>query len=324
MLSHAIYSRSNLYLNQHLVQLQGASASIFVHYWGAKPQHMGNSPHAHSFFEICYVVEGEGIYSANGITYPLRAGTLYCSKPESRHYIQSDQGMLLLFFAIEPIASQSSEAFMQDFHQLCAYPHLFIPNAEQTAPALIWQALLMQAAESEVRYPESIEHLAYTLIMSCFSLFQHYCLSGDTASPTTISTLQGTLKQAKEYIQTHLTSKIALSEVAQSLHLSERQLSRLISEELGQSFPSVVKTERVKRAAYLLGYTDIPLKQIAEDTGFESIHYFTQVFTKEMGTTPSSFRKKGLNTESVDAGIHKYLEQAATRYQKNKQEVKLD
>jgi AraC-like DNA-binding protein len=317
VLSHTVYSRSNLYLNQHLDQLQGASASIFVHYWGAKPQHKGNSPHAHSFFEICYVVQGEGVYFSDGVTYPLRAGTLYCSKPESRHYIQSDEGMLLLFFAIEPVASESSEAFIRDFHQLSAYPHLFIPNAEQTAPALIWQALLIQAAESEIRYKESIEHLAYTLVMSCISLFLHHCVSGDTASSTAISELQGTLKRAKEYIQTHLTKKIALSDVAQSLHVSERQLSRLMAEELGQSFPSVVKTERVKRAAYLLGYTDIPLKQIAEDTGFESIHYFTQVFTKEMGTPPSSFRKNCLNAESVDDWIHKYLEQVATRYHKN-------
>ena len=46
--------------------------------------------------------------------------------------------------------------------------------------ALIWQALLIQAAESEIRYKESIEHLAYTLVMSCISLFVSSRL-GDTA-----------------------------------------------------------------------------------------------------------------------------------------------
>lgn len=316
MLSHTVYSRSNLYLNQNLVQLQGDSASIFVHYWGAKPQHMGNRPHTHSFFEICYVVQGEGVYFSDGVTYPLRAGTLYCSKPESRHFIQSDEGMLLLFVALEPVASESSDAFMRDFQQLCAYPHLFIPNAEQTAPALLWQALLIQAADSETRYSESIEQLAYSFLLSCFSLFLKISLTGDTASTHAVSELHGTLKLARSYIQSHLTTKISLADVAQNLHVSERQLSRLMAEELGQSFPSVVKTERVKRAAYLLGFTDIPLKQIAEDTGFESVHYFTQVFTKEMDIPPSTFRKKCLNGESVDAWIHKYLEQVATRYHK--------
>jgi AraC-like DNA-binding protein len=318
VLNPSIYTRSNLYLNQNLVQLKGATASIFVHYWGAKPQHKGNRPHTHSFFEICYVVEGEGHYFHDGITYPLRPGTLYCSKPESRHSIQSDDGMLLLFFALEPVSSESSEAFIQDFNQLCAYPHLFIPNAERTAPMLIWQALLIQASETGDRYKETIEQLAYTLVISCISLFLQHCRSGDTSSATYDRELQGTLKKVKAYIQDHLSHKMSLSDVAQSLHLSERQLSRLISDELGQTFPSIVKTERIKRAAYLLGYTDIPLKQIAEDTGFESIHYFTQVFTREMGTPPSHFRKNCLNAEAVDAWIHTYLAQVATRYQKNR------
>lgn len=316
MLNHTVYSRSNLYLNQNLAKLKGSSASFFVHYWGAKPQHKGNSPHTHSFFEICYVLHGEGVYFQDGVTYPLRAGTLYCSKPGSRHYIRSDGGMQLLFVAIEPIESESSEQFNYDFHRLCSYPHLFIPNADNTSPALIWQALLIQASATEAGYRESMELLAYSLLISCVSLFLHHCVSGDTAPPAAVSDIQGALKQAKEYIQTHLSSKIKLSDAARSVHLSERQLSRLLAEELGQSFPSVVKTERIKRAAYLLGYTDIPLKQIAEDTGFDSIHYFTQVFTKEMGSPPSHFRKKCLNPESVDAWIHKYLEQVATRHQK--------
>lgn len=318
MLSPSIYSRSNLYLNQHVSQLQGASASIFVHYWGAKPQHLGNRPHTHSFFEICYVVEGEGHYFHDGVTYPLRAGTLYCSKPESRHSIQSEAGMLLLFFALEPIAAESHKDFLHDFSQLSAYPHLFIPNAEYTAPVLIWQALLIQASEFGDRYKETVEQLAYSLVMSCISLFLQHCRSGETSSSTTNMELQGTLKKVKAYIQEHLSHKMVLADVAQSLHLSERQLSRLIADELGQSFPSIVKTERIKRSAYLLGYTDIPLKQIAEDTGFESIHYFTQVFNKEMGTPPSHFRKHSANAETVDAWIHKYLAQVATRYQKNK------
>ncbi|MDD9268160.1 helix-turn-helix domain-containing protein [Paenibacillus sp. GCM10023248] len=321
MLSPSVYSRSNLYLNQNVVQLRGDSASIFVHYWGAKPQHRGNRPHTHSFFEICYVVQGEGVYYSDGVTYPLRAGTLYCSKPESRHFIRSDEGMLLLFVALEPVASESSDAFLHDFQQVISYPHLFIPNAEHTAPAHIWQALLLQAADPESRYPETTRQLAYSFVMSCLSLLLQISLTGDTVASAAATELQGTLKRAKAYIQSHLTAKISLADVAQSLHVSERQLSRLMAEELGQSFPSVVKTERVKRAAYLLGFTDIPLKQIAEDTGFESIHYFTQVFTKEIGTPPSTFRKKCLNPESVDALIHKYLEQVATRYQKKQLET---
>lgn len=316
LLNHTVCSRSNLYLNQYLDRLKGTSASFFVHYWGAKPQHKGNSAHTHSFFEICYVLHGEGTYFHDGVTYPLQAGTLYCSKPGSRHYIRSDSGMQLLFVALEPIEIESSEQFNNDFRQLCSYPHLFIPNANNTAPALIWQALLIQASDYETGYRESLELLAYSLLISCTSFFLNHCKSGDTIHSNFPLDLQGTLKKVKEYIQANLSNKIKRQEVAQSIHLSERQLSRLLTEEMGQSFPSVVKTERIKCAAFLLAYTDTPLKKIAEDTGFESIHYFTQVFSEEMGIPPSNFRKKCLNLEAADTLIHRYLAHIATRHQK--------
>lgn len=315
-LSPTVCTRSNLYLNQHVAKLHGSDAAFFVHYWGAKPEHKGNRPHAHSFFEICYVLDGEGTYYHDGVTYPLRAGTLYCSKPESRHYIQSESGMLLLFVALEPVAAESGEAFMRDFQELCASAHAFIPNAEATPPALIWQALLLAAA-GDMRYPGALAPLAYSLVMSCISLFLQHRLSVEAATVPAAADMQGALKLAKEYIQAQLSHKIKLSDVARSVHLSERQLSRLLADELGQSFPAVVKTERIKRAAYLLGYTDVPLKQIAEDTGFESIHYFTQVFTKEMGTPPSHFRKMSRNPETADPLIHQYLAQVASRHQKS-------
>ncbi|MDF2721854.1 MAG: AraC family transcriptional regulator [Paenibacillus sp.] len=316
LLDNAVYSRSNLYLNQHLNRLSGSSAAFFVHYWGAKPEHKGNSPHTHSFFEICYVLDGEGSYSHDGVQYPLRAGTLYCSKPGSRHYITSEGGMLLLFVALEPIEPESGEPFMNDFHQLCRYPHLFVPNAAHTPPALLWQALLAQAGDPAARYPESLEMIAYSLVMGCISLFLTLCPAGDASLNSPPTDHHSTLTQVKQYIQTHMSSKIKCQDVAKSVHLSERQLSRLLAEELGQTFPSVVKTERMKSAAYYLGFTDIPLKQIAEQTGFESIHYFTSVFNEEMGISPSQFRKNCGNANYAESMIHSYLAQIATRHQK--------
>jgi AraC-like DNA-binding protein/uncharacterized cupin superfamily protein len=316
MLNPGILSRSNLVLNRHMTKLKGGSASFYVHYWGAKPEHKGNSPHTHSFFEICYVLHGKGTYVHDGVTYPLEAGTLYCSKPGSRHHIHSEEGMQLLFVALEPVEAETDEGFYRDFRSLCSYPHLFIPNAEMSPPALLWQALLIQAADDGQGDRETIGLVAYSLLISCLSFFHNHCTAGSAAPSNTSPDLQGTLKNVMQYIHSHLSGKIKLQEAARSVHLSERQLSRLLAEELGQSFPSVVRTERMKNAAYLLGCTDIPLKQIAEDTGFESVQYFTQVFNEELGIPPSQFRKQCLNHETVDRYIHQYLQRVAVRHQK--------
>ncbi|MDF2934663.1 MAG: AraC family transcriptional regulator [Paenibacillaceae bacterium] len=317
MWNPSIFSKSNLVLNRHLTRLKGESATFYVHYWGAKSRHKGNTPHSHSFFEICYVLHGEGTYVHDGVTYPLEAGTLYCSKPGGRHHIRSELGMQLLFVALEPVQGSCSPAFNREFAKLCLHPHLFLTHAELSPPVLLWQTLLLQAADYDKWDKESVGLVAYSLLVSCVSYFHQYSLSGGGTEQEELSPdRKATFQQMMEYIHAHLQEKMKLQDVAKSVHLSERQLSRLLAEELGQSFPSAVRTERMKRAAYLLGCTDVPLKQIAEDTGFENVQYFTQVFTREMGIPPNHFRKECLSHESVDRHIHHYLRQVATRHQK--------
>lgn len=299
-----------------MTELKGPSASFFVHYWGAKPHHLGNAPHSHSFFEICFVAEGEGFYVQEGVTYPLHPGTLYCSKPGSRHHIRSERGMLLLFVAFETVESASTPELGGIVRRLQSHPHLFVPEAQNSTPAFVWEALLRQASEAGAPYPEVTERLAYSLLLSALSLLLERSGPAGAGPDDGAAGLRGSVKDVKDYIEAHLSDKIKLDDAARSLHLSPRQLTRLLADELGQSLPALVRTERVKRAAYLLMYTDIPMKEIAGQSGFETVHYFTRVFSQVMGISPSRFRKSVAGSEAEEAVIHRYLQRVASRYQK--------
>lgn len=285
--------KSNLYLNQHATRLAASPASFLVHYWGGKPGHLGNAMHSHSFFEICYVAEGEGIYINNGITYPLKTGTLYCSKPGSRHRIQSADGMLLLFVAFDIVPEESAPDVVRMFETITRYHHLFIQDAEQTSPVLLWQSLLLQTSEANAPYPEVINRLAHCLLMSALSLFAEHSIRSYSSlgGPDDPTPLSGSLKQAKQFIQSRLSDKLTIKDTAEAVHLSVRQLSRILSTELRQTFPAWVRTERLKRASYLLAYTDLSMEEIAQQTGFETVHYFHRVFSDTLRVTPGKFRK---------------------------------
>ncbi|MFE5321054.1 helix-turn-helix domain-containing protein [Paenibacillus sp. NPDC056579] len=296
--------KSNLYLNQHATRLAAPPASFLVHYWGGKPRHLGNDMHSHSFLEICYVADGEGIYINNGITYPLKRGTLYCSKPGSQHQIQSDDGMLLLFVAFDILHGESAPDIVRMFETITKYHHLFIPDAEETAPVLIWKSILIQASEVKAPYPEVISQLAHSMLITALSLFAERSSYSSLDTAEDQVPLSGSLQKAKDYIQTHLSGKLAIKDVADAVHVSERQLSRLLSTELQQTFPAWVRTERLKRASYLLAYTDMSMEDIARETGFETVHYFHRVFTDTLHSTPGKFRKsiasKELDTKLIN------------------------
>jgi len=50
--------------------------------------------------------------------------------------------------------------------------------------------------------------------------------------------------------------------------------------------------KRIERAQYLIATTQLSYTQIAEDTGFETLPYFSKIFKKVTGLTPGEYRKR--------------------------------
>jgi two-component system response regulator YesN len=113
------------------------------------------------------------------------------------------------------------------------------------------------------------------------------------------STISPVVRRARQYIQTHFTeSTIALEVVAQSLQVSPVYLSRMIKQELGMSFVSLVTNMRIRKAIHLLNSTDLPIVEISEIVGYDTQHYFSTAFKKSMGVSPIKYRKNYLMVDN--------------------------
>ncbi|MBU3113270.1 AraC family ligand binding domain-containing protein [Clostridium lacusfryxellense] len=73
-------------LNQK-IKITSDKKCAFNIYWGIAPNHKTNLVHKHSFFEVCYILKGQGTYSENEVNYDLNAGTLFISLPGRYHNI---------------------------------------------------------------------------------------------------------------------------------------------------------------------------------------------------------------------------------------------
>jgi AraC family L-rhamnose operon transcriptional activator RhaR len=94
------------------------------------------------------------------------------------------------------------------------------------------------------------------------------------------------------FIRDNLDQPLSLGMVAAYLNVSRRHLSRLFSEGIHESFTGFIRKERVRQAAHLLGSTDLSIKEIAERTGFGSVHYFSRIFAREQKQTPGRYRRE--------------------------------
>lgn len=82
------------------------------------------------------------------------------------------------------------------------------------------------------------------------------------------------------------------SHYAEKLHLSPVYLNEAVRNVTGESVGRYIQKELVLRAKRMLVYTSQNIREIAFDLGFEDHAYFTRLFTKVTGLSPSSFRKK--------------------------------
>lgn len=106
------------------------------------------------------------------------------------------------------------------------------------------------------------------------------------------STDQNIIRQVKELIHNNYNKPISLSQVANQVHLSPAYLSRLFKQRTGQSFIDYLTQVRVNEAKALLLAEDKTIDQIASAVGFNNNSYFTAVFKKREGVTPSEFRQR--------------------------------
>ncbi|GGD83117.1 AraC family transcriptional regulator [Paenibacillus nasutitermitis] len=281
---------SNAVLNDFAVNLRGSELSFYVHYWGGEKKLYTNHVHKHSFFEICYVIDGEGTYEEGEDRVPLNPGTLFMSRPHLKHQIISSEGLFIIFVAFEMIPSESSTEGVRRFQNMEKFRTFHIQQAEQLPAVMIWLALLKQVKHAERFFEDSILGLSGALITA----FE--CTFADTRSAAKLRVSQPSssslVHRAKLYIRDNLAQDLNLASVTKHLHVSPRHLSRLFSEELGQTFTNYVRKERIRQAVILLTTTDWSIKRVAEETGFDTVHYFTTVFKTEMGAPPGQFLKK--------------------------------
>lgn len=99
-------------------------------------------------------------------------------------------------------------------------------------------------------------------------------------------------QKAMAYIQENLGKDVGLQQVAKYVHLHPNHLSEVFKKEAGITFGDYVTRQKINRAMEILTVSPAKIADVATTVGFEDIKYFSQVFKKFTGKTPSEFREE--------------------------------
>lgn len=114
------------------------------------------------------------------------------------------------------------------------------------------------------------------------------------------STSQKVIQRANEYIAENYSRDISLNEIAEYVHLSPSYFSRLYKQVTKGNLVDFINSVRISHAKKLLVGTGHDIDYIAFAVGFNTHNYFTTVFRRFEGMTPSEYRLMKTRNLSVN------------------------
>lgn len=100
------------------------------------------------------------------------------------------------------------------------------------------------------------------------------------------------IAKSKRYIEENYKKDISLDDVSRMVDISPYYFSKLFKEETGENFIEYLTNLRIERAKKLLQLREMSIKTVCIETGYSDPNYFSRIFKKQVGVTPSEFRER--------------------------------
>jgi len=165
---------------------------------------------------------------------------------------------------------------------------------------IVLNTLLRKAAEEGGVHPLHLDRLSSRCakaLEKCITTAEVYALFlqmvesyGELVRTHSLSKYSPLVRQVILRIESDLTADLGLHAHADALHVNASYLSAQFHRETGMKLTDYVNEKRMEHAAELLAKTKMQVQTIAQYCGITDVNYFTKLFRKLMGVTPSAYR----------------------------------
>jgi len=246
--------------------------------------------HNHHHFEIHMVTQGWCQYQCGGKTVMLDDAELLLLPPGAYHktILSENCIRMCLSFQLHSSADRKVDMFFRTFRSV-HQPVLVKKN--QSVRNLLPEISRLADENAPGFLPrEKLKVFCNGFLLSLFEvLADDACGVTDgvqTAAPSTEYIIDN-------FFATHFTAASAKEELAKVLHLSSRQLHRLLRERYGKNYRQMQNEIRIQVAKGFLLDSDKSISEISECLGYSSPENFATFFKRETGQTPGQIRRNG-------------------------------
>lgn len=254
----------------------------------------------HTFAEIFFVLEGHGRFFIGERIYTFKPGDLFVISDRDLHKSQVTDAAgfsaLLVMFApgkIFPGGLPAGQSPLDIFYRRAAnFSHQLCPDDATIETYRKITSLML--TEYELDGQNSQAALTGLLNWLLTDLARRYSThtAGTQYIPAGRRQHKKIVSDVLDYINTHYSQDISLSELAAKLYVNQSYLSREFKKSTGYSLVKFIASKRIREARELLQNTSLSVANIATNVGYNNITHFHFVFKNETGITPKTFRRQ--------------------------------
>lgn len=254
--------------------------------------------HSHrDFNELVIVIDGSAVHIVNSEEYTIKKGDVFVVGNGTVHGYKNTKN-----FRICNIMYRHGEMFsaMPDIAASAGYQALFVLEPRITKEQSFKSSLRLQREnykavksildemiEEYERRSDGVKSMLisrFTQLAVMLSRLYSFEVSENKQDIINIA-------KAVSYIENHFDESISVAELAELSHYSERHFMRIFRKAYNASPIEYIINLRINRACALLTGAELTVSETAVKCGFDDVNYFSRLFKKKTGVSPSEYRK---------------------------------
>lgn len=232
-------------------------------------------------FQINFIIEGSGVLETNDGLFQVKAGSVMLIYPGMWHRYRpnSKTGWVENYIGIE---GEAVDRFLSNPILTPKNPVVFCGLKESLLDT--FYSIFELCEKEKPGFQQIASGYTVKLLGTIISIVKNKDFKGKN--------IEITIEKSKFLIRQNLDKGVDVKEMANSLNIGYSYFRKMFKLFTGVSPGQYQLQLRILRAKELLLTSGKTVKEIAYDTGFDSIYYFSRIFKDKTGKSPSEFRNE--------------------------------
>lgn len=245
--------------------------------------------HGHHHFLLTLITGGSGVQTLNGREIPFGPGDLFLLSPADFHKNTVRPGESFTYYGLkftyELLDARLSELLALDKLPLC----LHLPREAAEVACFLFRQLVAECREG----PELPGSRAYlqAMVEQLMILALRHMKTEERVCP------EAFINRALGYLYSHFSEAISVGDAAAYVGYTPNYFNTCFHKQMGLPFGEFLRQLRLGYAENLLRCSGLPVTEVAAESGFGSLSYFSRCFREKYGISPQQYRKNSQDKE---------------------------